>query len=219
MPHLLSVLIAALAGFAVGAVLRLWLATLRRGATIARGWIEAPSALVAGLTVAFAAEGSRWLLAGWIGLLAVPLTAVDVRHHRLPDAITLPAIPITAAVAAVSALLPGDSGSLLRGVLAGLGVGAAFFALAWLAPKAMGRGDAKLSVTIGIALGYVSWSAVLVGVFLAFVFGSLIGLVGMVGGRLRLSSSIAFGPALLAGCWLVLAVPGVLRLVDPGAPP
>lgn len=71
----------------------------------------------------------------------------------------------------------------------------------------MGGGDAKLAFTVGIALGSISWAALLVGTFAAFVLGALAGLVGLATRRLGRRSSIAFGPAMLLGCWLVLAVP------------
>ena len=90
-------------------------------------------------------------------------------------------------------------------------VGGLFLALVTVAPAAMGRGDAKLAFTLGIALGYLSWAAVLVGLFAGFLAGSLVGLAARdPAGGLR--SAIPFGPALLLGCWLVLAVPPVTAL-------
>jgi len=57
---------------------------------------------------------------------------------------------------------------------------------------------------------------VLVGVFLAFLIGSVIGAAGVVSRRLRMSSAIAFGPSMLVACWLVLAVPQLVRWLTPG---
>jgi prepilin signal peptidase PulO-like enzyme (type II secretory pathway) len=42
---------------------------------------------------------------------------------------------------------------------------------------------------------------------LAFGLGALIALAGLATRRLALGSAIPFGPCLLAGCWLVLALP------------
>lgn len=210
---LIAVSAAVLIGVAVGGLARRWLGTLKRGARVAPGWIEVPSALVSGLGVAMTFPAGPWLLVLWIGLLGVPLTAVDLAHHRLPDAMTLPAVPLTLLIAVLDGWLTGG-GSAARAVAAGFVVGTVFFALALTVPRAMGRGDAKLSVGIGIALGYLSWTAVVVGVFLAFVIGSLIGLAGMLTRRLTLTSSIAFGPALLIGCWLTLVVPAGLQAVS-----
>ena len=205
----LSVVVAALFGLLVGAGARLWLSRLRRGVVIRPGWVELASAVISALGVYLARDGP-WLLVGWIGLLGVALTAVDLKHHRLPDAVTLPAIAATLAVVAVSPLVTSAEGNLLRAALGGLVTGSAFSALAFAAPKAMGRGDAKLAFSLGTALGFVSWQAVFLGVLLAFVIGSVVGLVGILVGRLTLKSATPFGPSMLLGCWLVLAVPGIL---------
>lgn len=214
MPSPIAVLLATLFGLLTGMLSRRWLGRLARGAVIRPGLIEIPSALISGLGMVLARSDPRWLPLLWIGVLGVPLTAVDLKHHRLPDAITLPAIPITMAVVTVAGLI-GD-GSPLRALLGGLLLGGAFYALALAAPRAMGRGDAKLAFSVGIALGYLSWSALLIGVFLAFLLGSLAGLVGVAVRRLRLTSHIAFGPAMMVACWLVLAVPELAGAGPPG---
>lgn len=206
-----AVVLATLTGLLVGALARRWLAVLPRGAVLRAGWIELPSGLLGGLGTALTWADGSLLTVLWIGLLAVPLTAVDLIHHRLPDALTLPAIPITVGVVALDALR--GHGSLLRAVVAGVVVGGLFYALVLLAPRAMGRGDAKLAFTVGLALGAQSVAAVVLGVFLAFAFGSLVGLVGIATRRLALRSSIAFGPSMLLGCWLVCAVPQLTAMV------
>lgn len=201
---------AAVVGALLGAVSRVLLGRLRRGTVVRPGPLEAASALITAVGLTLSWPSGPWLMVCWIGVLAVPLSAVDVAHHRLPDAMTLPAIPLTLVVAGVSDLVGAGPGSVIRSAVAGLVVGGLFLALAILVPAAMGRGDAKLAFSIGAALGYLSWPAVLLGVFLAFAIGSVVGLAGVVTRRFGLRSAMAFGPALLAGCWLVLAVPGLL---------
>ncbi len=50
-------------------------------------------------------------------------------------------------------------------------------------------------------------------VVIAFVLGAVVALLGMLTRRLGLGSAIPFGPFLLAGCWLVLAVPGLVTAI------
>lgn len=209
-------LAAAVVGGALGAGARVLLARLRRGARVRTGPIETASALVSGVGVALSWSDGAWLLVLWIGVLAVPLSAVDIAHHRLPDALTLPAVPVTLVVAALDGAFGAATGSLVRAVVAAVLVGGVFLALATVLPAAMGRGDAKLAFTIGAASGYLSWSAVLLGVFLAFLIGSLVGLAGVLTRRAGLGSALPFGPALLAGCWAVLAVPGLAAWFSAG---
>jgi leader peptidase (prepilin peptidase)/N-methyltransferase len=205
-------------GLAVGALGRRWLATLRRGAVIGPGRLEAASALTSASSVFLSWDDGRWPLVLWIGVLMVPLAAVDLVHHRLPDAITLPAIPITlVAVLAttVTADLPvvSSDGGVSGALLGGLVLGGLFHLLVLLSPRSMGAGDAKLAYSVGIALGSVSWAALLTGTFAAFVLGAIAGIVGLATRRVGLRSSIAFGPAMLLGCWLVLALPALAARV------
>ena len=193
-------------GFGVGAVARRWLAVLPRGTRVRFGPFEAAVAVVTFAGVVLAPV-QRWPLVLWVGLLAVALSVIDVRHHRLPDAITLPAIPVTLLTAAASSVVWPESGSLVRAAATGMIVGGAFWALSALAPAAMGRGDAKLTFSLGAAMGYVSAAAVLTGLVLAFALGALAALTGVLARRLTMRSALPFGPALLLGCWLVLLRP------------
>ena len=149
----------------------------------------------------------------WAGLLAVALGAVDLVHHRLPDALTLPAIPITAAVIAGVELAAPGTGSPVTAVLVAIVGTGLFWALSALAPRAMGLGDVKLLPSLALMTGYLSVAAALLALVIAFVLGALVALGGLAVRRLSMTSAIPFGPFLLAGCWLVLAVPGLVTAV------
>ena len=89
LPGLVGALVGALAGWGI----RLLLASLRRGAVLRPGVPEIASALLTGVGVGLIWPSPLVALVVWAGLLAVALGAVDLVHHRLPDALTLPAIP------------------------------------------------------------------------------------------------------------------------------
>jgi leader peptidase (prepilin peptidase)/N-methyltransferase len=72
--------------------------------------------------------------------------------------------------------------------------------------------DVKLAPTLGLALGWLSWGAVAVGVFAAFLLGGLAGLGGMVAFGLSRRSLVPFGPWLAAGALLgVLTADALVR--------
>ena len=198
--------LALVGGFALGAAARVWLGRLRRGVTLPFGSFEVGCALVAGAGAALSPP-SRLPMVLWIGLLAAVLSAVDLRHHRLPDAITLPAVPVTVLVAAVTLFGWPGSGSVWRALLGGAVLGGVFYLLALAAPAGMGRGDAKLSLSLGVATGYFSWSMLVLAVVAGFVIGALAAVAAVVLRRATMRSSIPFGPALLTGCWLALVLP------------
>ena len=203
----LSVALAVVLGALAGMGIRLLLGRLRRGVVLRPGSAEVAAALVTGGGVAVARGEPTLPLVLFAGLLLVALGAVDVAHHRLPDAITLPAVPLAVVGVVLTAVLAPGSGSVVSGVVAAVVLWAGFAGIARWSPRSMGRGDVKLMPTLGLLMGYVSPYAVLVGLLVAFGTGSLVALVGLVARRLRLSSAIPLGPYLLLGCWVVLLFP------------
>jgi len=203
------VAVGVVAGAVAGWGIRLLLAHLRRGVLLRRGVAEISAAAVTGLGAGLAWGGPLLGLVIWAGLLAVALGAVDLVHHRLPDALTLPAIPITAILVAATGYLNPSAGSVLRAVVVAALLGVAFWALAALAPRAMGRGDVKLMPSLGLLTGFVSIPTTVLATGIAFVLGALVAVLGLLSRRLTLTSAIPFGPCLLAGCWSALAVPAL----------
>ncbi len=76
--------------------------------------------------------------------------------------------------------------------------------VAFVQPKAMGFGDVKLAGVLGLVLGYLSWSALVIGAFLGFLLGALVGVAVIAAGRASRKSAIPFGPFMIAGALLAL---------------
>jgi leader peptidase (prepilin peptidase)/N-methyltransferase len=148
----------------------------------------------------------------WAAAAGIVLGAVDLAVHRLPDRVTVPACAgVTAALLADAAVL-GTWGSLGR---AGLAAGAAFglaAGAALLSPEGLGYGDVKLLGLLGLVLGWVGWGAVLAGVFLGLLTGAVVSLVLVVTRRAGWRTALPFGPPLLVGAVLALALGGPLPL-------
>jgi leader peptidase (prepilin peptidase)/N-methyltransferase len=209
--EMLVVALTAAVGAGTGVLLRHLLRRLRRGVVLPAGPTEAAGAVVAGVSVGVAWGRPTLALILLAGLLLVALSGVDLVHHRLPDAITLPALPAAALAVIGTYLLAPQSGSALRSVVSAAVLWTGFALLARLQPAWMGRGDVKLIPTLGLLLGYVSSSSVVLGLAVAFGSGSLVSLAAVAAGRLRMRSAIPLGPYLLFGTWVVLLL-GVGRL-------
>jgi leader peptidase (prepilin peptidase) / N-methyltransferase len=140
----------------------------------------------------------HYLVFGWTPLLAVRLLfaasmvalfAIDLEHHLLPDAITLPGI----AVGLVASLfLPPGIADALIGTLVGGGVlwliGEAYFR--YSGEEGLGGGDVKMLGMIGAFLG---WKLVLVTMMLSSVAGSVIGVAVIAWHRGGLKRALPFG--------------------------
>lgn len=81
----------------------------------------------------------------------------------------------------------------------------AFFGGLWLVTKGkgMGMGDVKLVAPLALLLG---WPKVLVGMFLAFVLGAIVGVVLIVAGKRQLGQVLPFGPFLVLGTVITLVM-------------
>ncbi|OZM78206.1 prepilin peptidase [Pseudonocardia sp. MH-G8] len=204
----------AVAGAVAGAGARLLLGRLRRGARVPVPCCEvAVAVLWAGTGLARAAGllPLTWLpvLLG-LGWLAVAAGAVDVLHRRLPDALTVPALPV-----ALLLLLPVGPAAVVRGA-AGAAVAVAVHAAVHLLDRrAVGAGDVKLAASLGAVLTAVAWPALAVAAVLAAVLTAVAGLLGAAGPagagaparrlpRPRSGAAVAHGPSMLAATWLVV---------------
>ncbi|MDQ4085292.1 MAG: A24 family peptidase [Actinomycetota bacterium] len=173
---------------------------------------------VPGLPAALAVAGAAtcallaWML-GWsaalplwlyVGVMGVALAYVDWRTRLLPTRLIAPSYGIVAVLAVLASVLSDDWGSLLRAAAGWLVAGGLFFLLWAIYPKGMGYGDVRLSGVLGIALGWLGWPELIVGVYAGFMLGALCG------GVLALMHVVdrkryPFGPFMLVG-----AVVGVL---------
>jgi leader peptidase (prepilin peptidase)/N-methyltransferase len=136
----------------------------------------------------------------------IALGAIDVAVRRLPNKIVLPAYPVIGLLLAGAAAVRHDWWSLARGGLGALVLFAFFFALALIHPGGMGFGDVKLAGVVGLVLGYLSWSALVVGAFTGFFLGAVIGVAVIVLGRGGRKTALPFGPFMVAGALLALWV-------------
>ncbi|MGH9239085.1 MAG: prepilin peptidase [Vicinamibacterales bacterium] len=149
---------------------------------------------------------------GWTPMLAVRLAfgcamvvlfAIDLRHHLLPNVITVPGIVIGFLLSLF--LPPGWKASLI-GLIAGGGV---LFAIAegyyrLRGVEGLGMGDVKMLSMIGAFLG---WKLMLVTLILGSFAGSLIGVGVIALGRGGMKAALPFGTFLAVGA-LTAAVVG-----------
>ena len=174
-----------------------------------------PAVLGAGFGAAAVAVAEHWAVAIALGALAVGcalLVPVDQAVLRLPDAIVWPTTGAVLGMLLVATAITGDWERLTTAVLAMLVVGVGYFVLAWFAPTSMGLGDVKLSVVLGLALGWFGWPAVLFGILGGFLLFALVAIALLVARRTSMQSDLPFGPWMILGAGLglgwVLAVGG-----------
>ncbi|WP_166350412.1 prepilin peptidase [Phytoactinopolyspora limicola] len=134
-----------------------------------------------------------------VAAMGVAMAYVDIREHRLPDWLTVPAL-VAAAIALAGAAAVDDSWARYGRAWAGAGVVLAFYLLlVLLRPADLGLGDVKLAAVLGLLLGWIGWPVLVFGVFAGFVVGALLAAGLLLAGRAGRRTSIPFGPAMLLG--------------------
>jgi leader peptidase (prepilin peptidase) / N-methyltransferase len=129
-----------------------------------------------------------------VGAALAAAAVIDLREHRIPNRIVLPA-------AAVCAVLAGPT--TLRHSFTALALVAVLLLLALAQPAALGMGDIKAALLIALALGVAAVPALVIGLGLAAVAGAALMLRH---GRSALTTVLPLAPFLAVGAALALAI-------------
>ncbi len=152
--------------------------------------------------------GLDWALPAFLvfsgGLIA--LSVIDLDTYLLPKKVVYPTLFSTAALLLVAGAVTRDVRGLAEAAAGGLIAFVIFYAIHFASPKGMGFGDVRLSGVIGMALGWIELPLVGVGLFLAFVLATIIGVGLMVFGGKTRKDKVPFGPFLASGAMLALLV-------------
>lgn len=169
--------------------------------------VEAGTALAFVLVTLRFADQPR-LLPAYLTFTAIgiALALIDLDVQRLPDVIVLPAYPVLVALL----LIDWDPAAFTDALIGAAALGAFFFVIWFLAPGGMGFGDVKLAGVVGAMTAYLTWGTFLIGAFLGFLLGAVVGVLLMAGGKAGRKSAVPFGPFMLLGAWAAILGAGGL---------
>ena len=140
-------------------------------------------------------------------VVAWPLTVIDLREHRLPNRLVLPAFPVAFLAQLIATIISADWARQLSAVLIALAVGVIGLGANYI--DALGMGDVKLATVIALTLGYLNPWLPVIAIGIAFVLAFAVVIVLITLGKVKIGSSIPLGPYLLvsfigASCsWLI----------------
>ena len=157
------------------------------------------AALFAGLAARF---GYRWDLPAFLVLFAglLALSCIDVERMLLPKKVVY---PLTALVTALLVLASAETGQwhhFAIGAACAAGWFAVFYAMFLISPRLLGFGDVRLSIVLGLALGWLGIWYVLLGFFAANLIGAVLGLALIATGHMSRRDRIPYGVFLALGC-------------------
>lgn len=169
-------------------------------------WIELTTGVLWALLVwRFDLSFTVVVYAAFFWVLVV-LTAIDLEHKLLPNKIVYPTFVASWVTLPIASAIEGDFSPLKGAAFGALIFGGFLFTIAFVAPAGMGGGDVKLAFVLGTYLGYTgSIGVTLVGMFLSFLLGGLIGVALLLRGKGR-KAEVPFGPYLAAGTVLAIFI-------------
>ncbi len=152
--------------------------------------------------------GEAWSLIAYLWFIAVTvtITLTDLDRKLVPNRILLPGSLVGAALLATGAAADGDLGHLGRAIGGAAAYFAFLFVLALTARGGFGMGDVKLGAFLGAFLGFGGWATLVVGVVWAFLLGGAVAIFLLVFRMRGRKDAIPFGPYLVVGAYLALAV-------------
>jgi leader peptidase (prepilin peptidase)/N-methyltransferase len=151
-------------------------------------WYYGPSAMLAQRLV--------------LGCILIALFAIDLEHHLLPNALTIPGIVVGFVFSFLTE--PGWRASLAGILLGGgllYGVAEAYYRIRH--EEGLGMGDVKMLAMVGAFLG---WKLTLLTLMMASFAGSLVGLVFIISRRGGMKYALPFGTFLAIGAAVAATV-------------
>lgn len=169
------------------------------------------AALFAGTAARF---GYRWDLPAYLVLFAglLALSCIDIERMILPKKIVYPLSVIVGALLLLAAARTGGWHDYWIGLICAAAWFIIFFGMNLASPRLLGFGDVRLSLVLGLSLGWLGIDYVLLGFFAANLIGAVVGIALIAAKRMGPQGRLPYGVFLAAGCAVaVFAGPELLR--------
>lgn len=136
----------------------------------------------------------------------VALALIDLEQLLLPRSIVYPTLFAVAGWLLISAAHYGQWHRLEVAAICAAAWFALFFTLNFFSPRSLGFGDVRLSLVLGIALGWLGVGVLLIGFFASNLIGALVGLSLIATKKRTRDEPIPYGVYLAAGTILAVLV-------------
>ena len=126
------------------------------------------------------------------------LSLIDIDTHLLPRRIVYRTMAVAMPLLVLSAFFD-DTGSVAGMFIGGIGMWFMLRVLEVLSRGDLGGGDVGLGGLLGLYLGWLSYEAILVGLFASFLVGGFFAVALLVTRKANRNTHFAFGPFLIVG--------------------
>jgi leader peptidase (prepilin peptidase)/N-methyltransferase len=145
--------------------------------------------------------GPSWSLPPFLVLVAglLALACTDLEHFLLPVRIVYPLLGSVTVLLVLAAAATGRWHRLVIAMVCAAASFGFFFVINFVNPRWLAFGDVRLSLVIGLGLGWLGPGYVLVGFFVANLLGAIVGSALIAARRMDRKSHIPFGVFLALG--------------------
>jgi leader peptidase (prepilin peptidase)/N-methyltransferase len=126
------------------------------------------------------------------------LALIDIDTHLLPRRIVYRTIAVAMPLLVLSAFFD-DTGSVAGMFIGGIAMWCMLRVLEVLSRGDLGGGDVGLGGLLGLYLGWLSYEAILVGLFASFLVGGFFAVALLISRKANRNTHFAFGPFLIVG--------------------
>jgi leader peptidase (prepilin peptidase)/N-methyltransferase len=148
----------------------------------------------------------NWVLPAYLLFFAalLAISVVDLDLFIVPNRIVWPAGLVSIPLLILAAGLGHQWHELRNALIGGAAAWLFLFIVHVINPRGMGFGDVRLAALIGLYLGWPGLGYVALGLFLAFLSGSIVG-IGLIALRRKgMKSALPFGPFLALGATIAV---------------
>ena len=150
--------------------------------------------------------GATWQLPAFCAFFAslLAISVIDLDHYIIPNRVVYPTLAVTIPLLVAAAAADGSWGHLRNAAIGGVAGFLVLLAIHVAVPRGMGFGDVRLAGVIGMMHGWLGLRYLFLGLFLAFLLASVIGVALIVAHLRSRKDAVPFGPFMALGA--VLAV-------------
>ncbi len=168
--------------------------------------VEAVAALAFGLLAWQLAATVVLVALAWAAAVSVVLAFVDGAVHRLPNRLVLAGVIGTLTGLSVAALADGDGRHLVTALIGAAATGLGYSVVVLAIPNALGRGDAKLAVLVGLVTGWFGLRVTMFGLLAGVILAGIGALALLIARRAGRGDHLAYGPYMAAGALIAILV-------------